>query len=58
MYSPFSFEIKHKENKNDNFRFNVTLKGKRIKQILNGAGSITTIRGDPNKMHLVLPDII
>lgn len=58
MYSPFSFEIKHKENKNENFWFNVTLKGKRIKQLLNGAGSITTIGGDPNKIELVLPDII
>lgn len=58
MYSPFSFEIKHKENKNENFWFNVTLKGKRIKQLLNGAGSITTIGGDPNKIQLVLLDII
>lgn len=58
MYSPFSFEIKHKENKIENFWFNVTLKGKRIKQLLNGAGSITTIGGDPNKIQLVLPDTI
>lgn len=56
MYSPFSFEIKHKENKNKNFWFNVTLKGKKIKQLLNGAGSITAIGGDPNKIQLLLPD--
>jgi len=34
----------------------VTLKGKQIKQLLNRAGLITTIGGDPNKIQMVLPD--